>query len=149
MAAIEVSCGYALNRMRRTAVIAVALALPLAGCGTSTTPQSASKFKGDQGQVAALVDRLAEAGAKGDAETICNEILARSLVTELKSAGGDCVTEMDRAIKDASDYDLQVQSVKIAGSTATAQVRQGKRGQVATFSFVKENGKWRASALGG
>jgi hypothetical protein len=69
-------------------------------------------------------------------------------VTELKTAGGDCVTEMDRAIKDANDYDLQVTSVKVTGPTATAQVRQGKDGKVATFSFVKEGGAWRASALG-
>jgi hypothetical protein len=55
---------------------------------------------------------------------------------------------MDRAISDASDYDLQVTSVKINGANATAQVRQGKSGQVATFTFVKESGGWRASALG-
>ena len=95
-----------------------------------------------------VVDSLAPAGSRGDAERICTEILAKQLVTELKTAGGDCVTEMDRAIKDASDYDLQVTSVKINGANATAQVRQGKDGQVATFTFVKEGGGWRASALG-
>ena len=55
---------------------------------------------------------------------------------------------MDRAIKDANDYDLQVRSVKITGDNATAQVRQGDDGEVATFSFVKEGGVWKASALG-
>ena len=76
------------------------------------------------------------------------EFLAKQLVTEIKSAGSDCVTEMDRAIKDANDYDLQVTSVKVNGDNATAQVRQGKDGQTATFTFVKEGGVWRASALG-
>ena len=55
---------------------------------------------------------------------------------------------MDRAIKDATDYDLQVVSVKVNGSNATAQVRQGDKGAVATFTFVKEGGAWKASALG-
>ena len=44
---------------------------------------------------------------------------------ELKAAGGNCVTEMDRAINDANDYDLQVADVKVTGTTATATVRQG------------------------
>ena len=56
---------------------------------------------------------------------------------------------MDRAIKDASDFDLQVSQLKVNGNTATAQVRQGEDGETATFTFVKEGGAWKASALGG
>ena len=133
--------------MHRVALIAAVLALALSGCGAASSSQN-SKFKGAQQDVVKVVDSLAQAGSRGDADKICTEILAKQLVTELKSAGGDCVTEMDRAIKDASDYDLQVTSVKINGANATAQVRQGKDGQVATFTFVKEGGAWKASALG-
>jgi hypothetical protein len=133
--------------MRRTLALTAALALALSACGTATSSQN-SKFKGEQQNVVKVVDALAQAGTRGDADKICKDILAEQLVTELKTAGGDCVTEMDRAIKDASDYDLQVTSVKINGSSATAQVRQGKDGQVATFTFVKEGGAWKASALG-
>ena len=133
--------------MRRTLALVASLTLSLSACGGATSSQN-SKFKGEQQEVAKVVDSLASAGSRGDADRICTEILAKQLVTELKSAGGDCVTEMDRAIKDASDYDLQVTSVKVNGSTATAQVRQGKDGQVATFTFVKEGGAWKASALG-
>ena len=133
--------------MRRALATAAVLALVSSACGAST-PNSDSKFKGEQQKVVEVVDALAQAGTRGDADKICTEILAKQLVTELKTAGGDCVTEMDRAIKDASDYDLQVTSVKINGSNATAQVRQGKGGQVATFTFVKEGGAWKASALG-
>src|SRR3954452_1647426 len=135
--------------MARIALIAAVLALGLSACGAATTPRSSDKFSGDQGKIAQLVDDLAKAGSQGDARKICSEILAKQLVDELKSAGGDCVTEMDRAIKDASDYDLRVDSVKINGTTATAKVRQGEGGKVTTFAFVKENGGWRASALGG
>jgi hypothetical protein len=38
--------------------------------------------------------------------------------------------------------------VKVNGTNATAQVRQGDTGQVATFTFVKEGNVWKASALG-
>ena len=133
--------------MHRVALIAAVLALALTGCGAASSTQN-SKFKGAQQDVVKVVDSLAQAGSRGDADKICSEILAKQLVTEIKSAGGDCVTEMDRAIKDASDYDLQVTSVKINGNNATAQVRQGKNGQTATFTFVKEGGAWKASALG-
>src|SRR3954465_291197 len=133
--------------MPRALALAAVLALALSACGAATTTQN-DKFKGAQQDVVKVVDSLASAGSRGDAERICTEILAKQLVTELKSAGGDCVAEMDRAIKDASDYDLQVTSVKINGDNASAQVRQGKNGPVATFTFVKEGGAWKASALG-
>jgi hypothetical protein len=145
---MDASYGYALNRMRRTALITLALALPVAACGASGSSSSTAKFKGAQAEVADVVDSLASAGRAGKAEKICNDILSKQLIQELKSAGGDCVTEMDRAIKDASDYDLRVTAVKVNGPNATATVRQGDDGKTATFTFVKENGAWRASALG-
>jgi hypothetical protein len=129
--------------MRRTLAIAAALTLGLSACGAT-----ASKPETEQQKVTKVVDDLANAGSRHDAKRICTEILAKQLVAELKTAGGDCVTEMDRAIKDATDYDLQVVSVKVNGANATAQVRQGDKGAVATFTFVKEGGAWKASALG-
>ena len=132
--------------MRRLLVIAAALAL--SACGTASTSNDV-KFTGAEQDVADLVDKLATAGQRHDASTICNDILSKQLVAELKTAGGDCESEMKDAIADATDYDLQVRSVKIDGNNATAQVRQGDKGKVATFTFVKEGGGWRASALGG
>jgi hypothetical protein len=135
--------------MRPLAVSTVALALAVTGCGTATKSSSGVKFTGVQKDVADVVSKLSSAGRRGDAATICKDILSKELLTQLKTAGGDCETEMKNAIRDASDYDLQVRSVKVTGSNATAQVRQGKDGPVATFTFVKESGGWRASALGG
>jgi hypothetical protein len=136
------------TRMRRTLLVTPLLALTLTACGAAPATQE-DKFKeGDQAEIAKLVDDLATAGKSHNAEKICTDILAKQLVDELKSADGDCKEEMNRAISDASDYDLQVDSVKVTGSTATAQVRQGTSKKVATFSFVKEKAGWRASALG-
>jgi hypothetical protein len=133
--------------MRRALLALALVVLPLAGCGAVQT--SKSKFNGEASKVAAVVDDLASAGRTGDAKKICTDLLAKQLVQELKSAGGDCQTEMKAAIQDASDFNLHVDSVKVNGGNATAQVRQGDHGKTATFSFVKENGDWRASALGG
>jgi hypothetical protein len=133
--------------MRRALPALALLVLSLAGC--SGTQSSKSNFNGEAGSVAGVVDDLAAAGRAGNAKKICTDILARRLVQELRSAGGDCQSEMKAAIQDASDYDLRVASVKVTGASATARVRQGAHGRTATFSFVKENGGWRASALGG
>ncbi|HEY7073909.1 MAG TPA: hypothetical protein VH418_01005 [Solirubrobacteraceae bacterium] len=124
-----------------------AAALAAGGCGAAQT-NSSSKFKGEQGQVAKVVDDLSSAGQKKDAAKICNSILSQSLVAQIKAAGADCQQEMKKAIDDADSYDLQVQSVTINGNQAQAKVRQGKKGPFATFEFVKENGGWRATSLG-
>jgi hypothetical protein len=135
--------------MRRLLVIPVVAALALSACGGAQSSSSSVKYTGAQKDVADVVSKLSTAGRRGDAKTICQDILAKQLLTQLKTAGGNCEDEMKNAIRDASDYDLQVRSVKVSGSSATAQVRQGKDGPVATFTFVKEGASWRASALGG
>jgi hypothetical protein len=129
------------------AVLLASGALALGGCGTASTSTNA-KFKGEQGAVAKVVDDLATAGRRKDAAKICSSILSRSLVQQLKSAGGDCEAEMKKAIDDADDFDLEVRSVNVDGNQAQAQVRQGKKGPLAIFSFVKEDGSWRATSLG-
>jgi hypothetical protein len=136
--------------MRRAFLAAPVVALLLSGCGAAADNQESKFTEGsDQAQIASLVDKLSTAGAARDADTICTEVLATTLVNELKAANGNCVTEMDRAIKDASDYDLQIVDVKVNGSTATARIAQGDTDARATFTFVKEKGGWRATALGG
>jgi hypothetical protein len=132
--------------MRRLLVIAAALAL--SACGTASSSNDV-KFSGAEQDVADVISKLATAGQRHNASTICNDILSKQLVAQLKSAGGNCEDEMKDAISDATDYDLQVRSVKVTGDNATAQVRQGDKGKVATFTFVKENGDWRASSFGG
>jgi hypothetical protein len=129
------------------AALLATAALAAAGCGAAQT-NSSSKFKGEQGQVAKVVDDLSSAGQHKDAAKICSSILSKSLVAQLKAAGADCQQEMKKAIDDADSYDLQVQSVTVDGNQAQARVRQGSKGPFATFQFVKENGGWRATSLG-
>ena len=136
--------------MLRRVAIAAALALPFAvsGCTAGGTTSSA-KFTGTQGDVAKVVSDLSQAGQRKDAQKICTQILAQELVRELSDAGTSCQQEMKKAIDDADDYDLTVQSVNVKGSQASAVVRRGKDGPTATFQFVRENGGWKATSFGG
>jgi hypothetical protein len=131
---------------RRLAIIPLLL---LAGCGASTQPSSVENFKGDERAVAQKVEDLQKAGEGRDPETICGEILARSLVQQLEAAGSNCTQEMEKAIEDADDYALDVTDVSISGSSATATVRRGEDGTTETMEFTQEGGQWRATSLSG
>jgi len=132
----------------RLAVTGFALAALLAACGSQ--PSSSSKFSGDEKQVADVVEKLQSDGESRDAKGICEDVLASTLVKQIQQAGSTCEVEIDKAIRDADDYDLEVQDVTISGDTATAKVK-GKVGdadQVRDFKFVREQAGWRATDLG-
>ena len=133
--------------MKRPVVLIAALAL--AGCGAQQEPSSTEKFEGEERAVAQKVEDLQEAGEGRNPEDICSEILAASLVEQLEAADVQCAEEMEKAIDDADDYELQVQDVTVSGTTATAEVRRGDDGPTETMEFTKENGQWRATSLSG
>src|SRR4051812_16753398 len=74
-----------------TRVLALALtaAIVLAGCG-SGDKSSAGDFQGEQKAVAQTVEDLQTAGRKGDADKICTDLLAASLVQTIRRASGEC-----------------------------------------------------------
>jgi len=132
----------------KAAVPAIVVSLLLlAGCGAQSQQSSVDTFQGEQRAVAQKVEDLEDAGQGRDPETICADILAASLVDELEAAGTDCPQEMDKAIDDADDFDLEVLEVDVNGSSATARVRRGDDGPTETMQFTQERGEWRATAL--
>ena len=129
-------------------VIAVLAALVLAGCGAqSQGDSSVDSFRGEERNVAQKVEDLQEAGEGRNPEDICADILAASLVDELEEAGSDCQQEMQKAIDDADDFELEVLDVTVTGTTATARVRRGDEGPTETMQFTQERDEWRATAL--
>jgi hypothetical protein len=135
--------------MRRSlAVLPLVLAALASGCAGNAS--SAGNFQGEEKQVADVVEKLQSAGETGDAKTICDDLLAKSLSDQIKAAGSTCEQEMDKAIKDADDFDLEVQDVTIDGDKATAKVKGRDRGadRVRTFQFERVGSSWRVSNLG-
>ena len=130
-------------------LLAIFPVLVLAGCGAAAQPSSVEEFQGDERAVAQKVEDLQDAGTKREPERICNDILARSLVQELEAAGADCTREMQKAIDDADDYELDVREVTISGSTATVSVQRGEDGPTETMEFTREGSDWRATSLSG
>jgi hypothetical protein len=133
--------------MKRVALALVVLGL--AGCGAQTTSSSSlDKFKDPQEKaVAQKVEDLEADGKRGKVDDICSDILAQSLVSQLNAAGTDCATEIQKAIDDANEFDLDTQKVTISGNTATAEVKQGDDGPVEKMEFTREKNDWRATSL--
>jgi hypothetical protein len=131
--------------MKRLLPFVLAL-LVLAGCGAEED-SSVDRFQGADREVAQKVEDLQEAGEGRNPEDICADILSRTLVDQLEAAGTTCAEEMDKAIDDADDFDLEVLDVTVTGNEATARVRRGDDGPTTTFEFAREGGQWRATAL--
>jgi hypothetical protein len=125
------------------------LALAIAGCGQA--PSSAGDFKGAKKDVADTIEQLQTAASGRKPEDICSDVLSRALVEKLKTAGHDCVDEMDKVTSDSDDFDLAVKAVTITGATATARVKARKGGKdnaITTYTLAREDGKWRLTDLG-
>jgi uncharacterized cupredoxin-like copper-binding protein len=132
------------------ALLAVPFVLAALASGCAGSSSSAGDFKGEEKKVAELVEKLETAGETGDAGTICDEVVAKELRDQIQEAGSTCEQELDKAIEDADDFDLDVEDVTIDGDRATAKVKGRDRGEerVRDFEFVREGADWRATSLG-
>ena len=136
--------------MRRHLATALAgAALVLAACGG--TSSSATKFDGDERAVADVVEEIQEAAAKDDSARICRDLIVEALRKQIESGGQNCTKELELAIDDVDDYELEVVDVTVSGTTATAKVESadGTEDRTDTLEFTKEQGRWKATSLGG
>jgi len=135
--------------MRRP-LVALPLVLAALASGCAGGASSSSDFEGEEKKVADVVERLQTAGETGDARAICEEVLATSLSDQIKDAGSTCEQELEKAITDADDFELDVEDVTIQGGKATVKVkgREGGAEKVRTFEFEREGSSWRATSLG-
>ena len=123
-------------------------ALSLAACGPATT--NTAKFTGEQRNVAQVVADLQKDGQGNKADDICTDLLSKDLQERIKAAGSTCGAEMKKAIQDADGFELDVRTVTVNGSSATAVIHgsdQGK-GVTRTFTFVKQADGWRIKDFG-
>jgi len=125
------------------------IALALAGCGAAPR-NSAKDFKGADGTVAAVVERLEKAARDDDPAVVCKTLLSTKLLAALRAQGTNCNTGVKEAFKDADSLDLTVDAVKVSGASATAKVkyRSLSHDKTATLQFDREGRAWKISSLG-
>jgi hypothetical protein len=135
--------------MRRSLLaLPLALAALAAGCGASGS--TSAGFEGQEKAVADQVEKIQSAGEARDAKQLCDDVLATSLRDAIANAGSSCEVELDKAIRDADDFNLDVEDVTVTGDTAVAKVKTGSGDDAETrdFEFEKEGDAWRATSLG-
>ncbi len=134
--------------MRSLAALCL-LALALAGCGAAPR-DSAEDFKGDERDVANVVERLEKAARDDDPGLVCKTLLSAKLVAALRKQGTNCNTAVKEAFRDADSLDLTVDDVTIRATTATAKVKYTSlsKDKTATLTLEREGAAWRISSLG-
>jgi hypothetical protein len=136
--------------LRPLPLLALVVALALAGCTTqSTTKDSSGKFRGEQRLAANTVEDFESAASKGDQDKICRDLLARALVAQYAQRGGTCEKVVDGALKDTDSFGLTVEQVSIAGTRAAVRVKadRGKKDILQSMTLVKQGQAWRISAF--
>lgn len=138
-----------MRRLRLPAVL-LATALALAGCGGqgSENTDSAEEFSGEQKAVATTVEDLQTAAKERDGREICSDLITAKLRDAISDE--DCGEAVDDAIRETDEVDLEVTKVTIAGSSATALVKE-ETGEDAsrtrTLKLEKAAGRWRIAEL--
>jgi hypothetical protein len=133
---------------RAGALIAVPLlALGLGACGSTV---STSGLKGEAKAVAQRISDFQSDVTAADEQKVCNQDFARAVRTRLDTGGNTCQAAIKRQIESIDDYEMTVEKVVVAGSSATAVVKSTWSGKAALASLrlVKEGSSWRIAALG-
>ncbi len=122
------------------------LALGLGACASTT---STSGFKGEQHAVAQTISNLQSHSSSLEHKKICSEDLSSAVVKRLDEAPGGCEKALETQLKEIDSFTVTVESVKVDGTTATAQVKSIHEGKnsIYTVTLIKEGGKWKVSSV--
>jgi len=145
LAAGAAGCGAEADRAATAPTPAASAPAPAASATPSAAPASV-----EQREVTDLLARYAAAIRTRDAKTICDDLLAASVLETVEEAGGDCARDLlaDRIAEAGPRYELRVRSVRVTGDRAVAQTEAVESDGVrrAAQPLVRERGGWRLAA---
>jgi hypothetical protein len=130
-----------------SALLAVTAAVALAACASGGT-DSSEDFEGDEREVASVVEDLQTAAADDDASEICRELLAPALIEQLGSQDG-CQKAVATVIDATDTTELEVDSVEVQGTNASARVTSGSgdNATTRTVRLVRDGRNWKISQI--
>jgi hypothetical protein len=134
--------------MRRVFAIACLLlcALGAAACGTTS---SSAGFKGAEHEAAQTISDLQSDITSSERKKICERDLAAPIVAQLGGQSA-CEAAVKNRLSEIDNTELNVESVKIEGDKATAQVKSvyGGKKQIRDVTLAKEGSRWRITSIG-
>jgi hypothetical protein len=119
-----------------------ALAVALAGCGDSGPT--------DEEQVRTTLTAFSRATAAKDYQTLCDRLLAPSLIADLKKIGLPCEIALQQGLRDVKQPRLIIGAVTVKGKKATADVRSSAEGEAPsqdTIELERTDKGWRIASL--
>jgi hypothetical protein len=127
---------------------AVLIALGLSACAKTV---STSGLSGEAKDAAETIKALQSDATSGDQKKVCDNDLAKALVTKLNAASGGCQQALKGQLAEIDSLELNIDTVQVtsAAHAATATVTSvyaGKK-RKSTLSLVKEGSKWKIAAL--
>ena len=117
----------------------VSAALLLSGCGSV------------RDQIQSKVQEFAQAASAHDYPTICNDVLAPSLVSHLVRNEISCEAAMRVSLAAVRDPVISIGRIIIDGKRATVitlTVARGQQASLAAIELVETSDGWRISSLG-
>jgi len=121
-------------------IVVLGAACAIGGCGAS-----------ERQQVQAKVEQFVTATANKDTRTLCEQVLAPSLLERLSSAGIGCERAMRIFVQSVRDPTLRIGRITISGHRASAVALTGASGQrsaLEAIQLVMAGQGWRVTSLG-
>jgi hypothetical protein len=131
--------------------LALACAAPIAlGLSACAKTVSTSGLNGEAKSAAETIKDLQSDVTAGDEKKICQNDLAKALVTKLDATGGGCEKAIKGQLTEVDSFEVTVEAMQVTGATATAHVKSiySGKSRKGTLSLVKEGAKWKISSLG-
>ncbi len=137
------------GRLLRGTLAAASVALPALALSACAKTVSTSGLKGEAKSAAETVKNLQTDVTAGDQKKICQNDLAKALVTKLDATSGGCQKAVKDQLAEIDSFEVTVEAMQVSGATATAHVKSIFSGKTrkSLLSLVKEGGKWKLSAL--
>jgi hypothetical protein len=120
-------------------IVLLGAAWALSGCGAT-----------QRDEVQAKVQQFARATAAGDYVTLCQQVLAPSLIQRLQGADLSCQQAMRVFVRSVKNPTLSIAKITVQGQRASAVVlaaATGQRAALTTIQLIDTKQGWRLASL--
>jgi hypothetical protein len=127
--------------MLGVAAAGLLLAAAAAGCGQS-----------DEEEVRATLERFEGAVRDRDYKTLCDDVLAKTILDRLRAAGAPCEIVLERGFGSRLSPALTIHRIRVRDEVALADVTSTAVGETpsrVTLRLVREGDDWRLASLSG
>jgi ketosteroid isomerase-like protein len=102
--------------------------------------------RGEEREVRDTLERYAEAVERKDYQALCDDLLSRDLIENLRRVGKPCEIALQDGFEDVQGPTIEIKRIEVDGDTASAVARTDAANQDPsedTIRLAKEDGDWK------